>query len=280
MPELPEVETVRRGLLPVLVGRRIADVVQRRADLRAPMPERFATRLTGRRVEDIGRRGKYLLFYLDSAEVWIAHLGMSGRFCIDRSDVLPPGPHDHLILRTDDGGRIRFNDPRRFGFMDLTPAAGLDRHPQLATLGPDPLAPAFDAAWLDAKLAGRSMPIKPAILDQRIVAGMGNIYASESLFHAGISPERCAASVVGSCARRLADAIKSVLTDAIAAGGSSLRDYVRPSGELGFFQFQFAVYGRAGEPCPGCLCEQSQGGGIRKIVQSGRSTFYCGRRQH
>jgi formamidopyrimidine-DNA glycosylase len=279
MPELPEVETVRRGLLPVLAGHRLAVVEQRRLDLRFPLPVDFARRLAGRRIEDIERRGKYLLIRLDADEVWLAHLGMSGRFCIDGPDTPPPGPHDHVLLRTDDGVCIRFHDPRRFGFMDLVPAEALDRCPHLAGLGPDPLGPAFDQAYLAASLAGRRAPLKAALLDQRVVAGMGNIYASESLFRARLSPTRTAATVCGKRVDRLVAAIKDVFAEAIAAGGSSLRDHRQPSGELGFFQHGFAVYGRPGEPCPGCRCQPARTGGIRRIVQSGRSTFYCGLRQ-
>lgn len=280
MPELPEVETVRRGLLPVLAGQRLVAVEQRRLDLRFPLPEEFARRLVGRRVEDIDRRGKYLLIRLDTPEVWLAHLGMSGRFCIDNPGAPPPGPHDHVLLRTGSGAAVRFHDPRRFGFMDLVPANALDRHPQLANLGPDPLGTGFSAAFLRDRLAGRLTSLKTALLDQRVVAGMGNIYASESLFRAGLSPRRIAASLDMSRARRLVTAIRAVFLDAIAAGGSSLRDHRHPSGELGLFQHGFAVYGRAGEPCPGCRCQAATTRGIRRIVQSGRSTFYCGHRQH
>ncbi|MBK8209025.1 MAG: bifunctional DNA-formamidopyrimidine glycosylase/DNA-(apurinic or apyrimidinic site) lyase [Rhodospirillales bacterium] len=279
MPELPEVETVRRGLLPVLAGHRLAVVEQRRSDLRFPLPVDFARRLAGRRIENIERRGKYLLIRLDADEVWLAHLGMSGRFCIDGPDTPAPGPHDHVLLRTDSGVCVRFHDPRRFGFMDLVPAEALDRCPHLAGLGPDPLGPAFDGAYLAGSLAARRTPLKAALLDQRVVAGMGNIYASESLFRARLSPARMAATVGGKRVDRLVAAIKEVFAEAIAAGGSSLRDHRQPSGELGFFQHGFAVYGRAGEPCPGCRCQPARTGGIRRIVQSGRSTFYCGLRQ-
>jgi len=279
MPELPEVETVRRGLAPVLVGRRLVEVAQRRPDLRSPLPTRFAERLRGRRIEGIDRRGKYLLIRLDADEVWLAHLGMSGRFCIEGEEAPALGAHDHLVIRTDDGARVRFHDPRRFGYMDLVPAGALDAHPHLASLGPDPLGPAFSAGYLAARLATRLMPLKAALLDQRVVAGMGNIYASESLFRAGLSPKRAAATIPGRRAERLVAAIRQVFEEAIAAGGSSLRDHRQPSGELGFFQHRFAVYGRAGEPCPGCDCDATRTGGIRRILQSGRSTFFCGRRQ-
>lgn len=279
MPELPEVETVRRGLLPALLGRRLVAVEQRRPDLRSPLPPDFARRLTGRRVEAIDRRGKYLLIRLDDGMVWLAHLGMSGRFCIEEGEGEPPGVHDHLVLDTDAGRRITFCDPRRFGFMDLVDTSSVDVHPQLARLGPEPLSADFTPAFLEERLDGRQTPLKAALLDQGTVAGMGNIYASESLFRAHLSPKRLAMTVHGARAERLVTAIRAVFVEAIAAGGSSLRDHRQPSGELGFFQHCFAVYDRAGEPCPGCRCDITQTGGIRKIVQSGRSTFYCSRRQ-
>lgn len=279
MPELPEVETVRRGLLPALAGHRLVDVVQRRSDLRFPLPEGFARRLVGRRVDDIGRRGKYLLIRLDADEVWLAHLGMSGRFCVHSGEPPPLSAHDHVVVRTDAGATVRFYDPRRFGFMDLVAAADLDRHPCLVALGPDPLGPEFTVSYLAERLAGRLAPLKAALLDQRVVAGMGNIYASESLFRARLSPTRAAGTVSRAGITRLVRAIRAVFEAAIAAGGSSLRDHRHPSGELGLFQHGFAVYGRPGEPCPGCRCQLARTGGIRRIVQSGRSTFYCGHRQ-
>lgn len=281
MPELPEVETVRRGLLPVLAGRRIRQVVQRRADLRFPFPPGFADRLTGRRVLAIDRLGKFLLFRLDDGWVWIAHLGMSGRFRIGASAGGEPAvlAHDHLLLESEEGVPLRFHDPRRFGFMDLVAGETLADHPMLAALGPDPLGPAFTPAWLAQRAAGRAAPLKALLLDQRVVAGMGNIYASESLFRARLAPDRPAASLTAAASRRLVPAIRTVFEAAIGAGGSSLRDHRQPSGELGFFQHQFAVYGRAGSPCPGCRCNITATGGIRRIVQSGRATFYCRYRQ-
>lgn len=279
MPELPEVETVRRGLLPVLAGRRLTEVEQHRPDLRFPLPDGFARRLRGRRIEDIGRRGKYLLIRLDAGEVWLAHLGMSGRFCVHPGEPPPLGVHDHVVVRTEDGTTVRFHDPRRFGCMDLVAAADLAQHPSLARLGPDPLGPAFDASYLAEQLAGRLAPLKAALLDQHVVAGMGNIYASESLFRARLSPLRTAGTVSSAQVKQLVTAIREVFIEAIAAGGSSLRDHRHPSGELGLFQHGFAVYGRLGEPCPGCRCQLARTGGIRRIVQSGRSTFYCGHRQ-
>lgn len=283
MPELPEVETICRGLAPRLEGRRLVRVVQRRPDLRFPLPERFAERLAGRRVESIGRRAKYILMRLDDGNVLLCHLGMSGRMLL--SDGPAPahpamlGRHDHVVLETENGTVLRFNDARRFGLMDLVPESELGRHKLLAGLGPEPLGNEFNGPVLAAALAGKDTTIKAALLDQRVVAGLGNIYVSESLYYAGLSPRRRARTVQGNRAERLAAAIRRVLTDAIAAGGSSLRDYVQASGELGYFQHNWAVYDRAGERCPHCDCDPRNGGGIRRIVQSGRSTFYCARRQ-
>jgi len=301
MPELPEVETVRRGLEPVLTGRVLVRVEQRRPDLRWPFPERFAERLTGRRVTGLGRRSKYLLIGLDGGETWIIHLGMSGRILVDASGAPPPHPsptrgegaagrdpqdrmvgeshhaapapgkHDHVIVTTDRGAVVTYNDARRFGLMDLWPTADLDNHPLLAGLGPEPLGNAFNGAVLAAGLAGKRTPIKAALLDQRIVAGLGNIYVCEALHRSGINPKRIADSLSRPRIDRLAGEIVATLNDAIAAGGSSLRDFRQADGELGYFQHSFRVYDREGEACPtpGCL------GSIRRIVQSGRSTFYC-----
>ncbi len=279
MPELPEVETVCRGLATRLVGRRLIRVEQRRPGLRQPFPEDMPARLTGRCVVAIRRRAKYVLMHLDDGWVVILHLGMSGRMVIQDAPGTPPGRHDHVSLETDDGAIVVFNDPRRFGLMTLALEAELAAHPLLAGLGPEPLSPAFTPKVLSARLAGRGTPIKTALLDQTVVAGLGNIYVSEALFHAGISPLRPAAMVVGPAAARLVPAIRRVLTAAIAAGGSSLRDYVQTSGELGYFQHQFAVYDRAGQPCPGCDCDVGETGGIRRLIQANRSTYYCPRRQ-
>jgi len=279
MPELPEVETVRRGLEPALVGRVLARVSAQRRDLRRPLPDDFEARLAARRVTALGRRAKYLLVFLDSGDCLIAHLGMSGRICVFGPEAPPPGRHDHVVLETDGGHSVRFNDPRRFGLMALARADGLAAHPLLAGLGPEPLAGGLDGVALTARLAGRTGPIKTALLDQSVVAGLGNIYASEALFRARLSPLRGAASVVGRRAERLALAIRQTLEEAIAAGGSSLRDHRQPSGELGYFQHSFAVYDRAGEACPGCDCDVAASGGIRRITQAGRSTFYCAKRQ-
>ncbi|MDH3231145.1 MAG: bifunctional DNA-formamidopyrimidine glycosylase/DNA-(apurinic or apyrimidinic site) lyase [Alphaproteobacteria bacterium] len=275
MPELPEVETVRRGLQPVLEGRVLADVVQRRPDLRFPLPARLAERLRGRRVARIGRRAKFLLLELDDGQVLILHLGMSGRMTIHRGDAGPPDSHDHLEFVTDNGVTVRFNDARRFGMADFAPSGNPQFHPMLAGLGPEPLGNEFSAAALAAALAGRHTPIKAALLDQRVVAGLGNIYACEALHRSGISPRRSAHTIPGVRAERLVTAIRDVLSAAIAAGGSSLRDYVQASGELGYFQHSWQAYGREGEACPKAGCA----GTIRRMTQSGRSTFYCAAHQ-
>ncbi len=275
MPELPEVETIRRGLALKLEGRTLARVEQRRPDLRIPFPPGFAERLTGRRVVRMGRRAKYLLGHLDDGTVLICHLGMSGRLTLAAAPAPPPGAHDHVILETDDGVVVTFHDHRRFGLMTLCAEEELASHPLLADLGPEPLGNDFNGPALSAALTGRRTPIKAALLDQRVVAGLGNIYVCEALFRAGVSPRRLARSVAGVRAERLAAAVREVLLEAIDAGGSSLRDYVRTDGELGYFQHRFAVYGREGERCPGCACR----GAIARIVQSGRSTFYCPARQ-
>jgi formamidopyrimidine-DNA glycosylase len=270
MPELPEVETVRRGLEGPLVGRRLVRVVQRRADLRWPLPENFETRLRGRRVARLDRRAKFLLAHLDDATVWMIHLGMSGRLFLSPRPTPPPGPHDHIVVETDQGDVVTFQDHRRFGMMDLVAAAALERHPLLCRLGPEPLGNSFDEVTLSDRLRGRRTPIKAALLDQRTVAGLGNIYVSEALHRAGISPRRLARTVAGQRAARLVPAIRQVLEDAIRAGGSSLRDYVQASGELGYFQHDFQVYDREGEACRRC------GAMVKRIVQSGRATYYCG----
>ncbi len=275
MPELPEVETVRRGLAPALEGAVITDARLYRADLRFPFPTGMAARLIGQRVVSVDRRAKYLLIRLGSGDILLSHLGMSGRYRI--YNVTPPAleTHDHVELMTDGGMTIRYNDPRRFGFMDLFSGDTMASHKLLADLGPEPLSNAFDGAALGAALVGRNTAIKVALLDQRVVAGIGNIYASEALYRAGISPVRKAKTIKGLRAERLAAAIRDVLNDAIAAGGSSLRDHRQTSGELGYFQHNFNVYGRGGEKCPGCDCRTA----IRQVVQGGRSTFYCAKRQ-
>lgn len=278
MPELPEVETVMRGLRIRLEGRLITRAELRRSALRWPIPDGLAARLTGARVIALRRRGKYILMRLGDGWSVLLHLGMSGRIAIT-SDAPPiPPAHEHLVLETDGGWRIGLVDPRRFGALDLVPTDVEDAHPLLAGLGPEPLEPAFTAAGLSTALAGRRTPIKAALLDQRVVAGLGNIYVCEALFRAGISPRRLAASVVGRRAGRLVPAIRGTLTEAIAAGGSTLRDYVRPDGELGYFQHAWKVYGRAGAACERCP-GQPACAGIERIVQSGRSTFFCPRAQ-
>jgi formamidopyrimidine-DNA glycosylase len=278
MPELPEVETVMRGLRARLEGRRIVRAAAHRADLRWPLPPGLERRLVGARVLGFRRRGKYILMRLDGGDSVLLHLGMSGRILLEPAGRNHPTLHEHLVLETDEGWRVGFVDPRRFGSVDLVATAGEDQHKLLAGLGPEPLDPAFTAERLSASLAGKRTPIKAALLDQKVVAGLGNIYVCEALFRAGISPLRSAHTVPGTRAARLVPAIRDTLNEAIAAGGSSLRDYVQTDGELGYFQHSWKVYGREGEPCercpgkPGCP-------GIRRVVQSARSTFYCPRTQ-
>ncbi|MFQ6546885.1 bifunctional DNA-formamidopyrimidine glycosylase/DNA-(apurinic or apyrimidinic site) lyase [Aestuariibius sp. 2305UL40-4] len=278
MPELPEVETVRRGLAPVLEGARIARAEVRRPDLRWPLPERMADRLTGATVRTLRRRSKYILADLDTGETLLIHLGMSGRMLIDERqpgqfvhDQPTPEKHDHIILETDRGTRVTFNDARRFGMMDLAPTRQIDTHPLLANLGPEPLGNTFDGPTLAAALARRATPLKSALLDQKIVAGLGNIYVCEVLHRAGLSPRRLARNISRARAEALVPIIRDVLTEAIEAGGSSLRDHRQTNGELGYFQHAFRAYGREGDPCrkDGCT------GTIKRIVQSGRSSFYC-----
>jgi len=279
MPELPEVETVRQGLADVLEGRRLHRVQVMRPDLRFPLPENFEGRLSGRQVEKLARRGKYLLIHLQERLTLIAHLGMSGRFRIFNTSPPPLERHDHVVFEAEGGISVRFNDPRRFGFMDLADTDTLASHKMLKNMGPEPLANDFNGPVLAAALKGRKSPIKAALLDQSVIAGLGNIYVSEALFRAGLSPKRKSGTVQGGRAENLARAIRDVLNEAIAAGGSSLRDHRQPSGELGYFQHSFAVYGCTGQPCPGCTCDPTRTGGIRRITQSGRSTFYCAAKQ-
>ncbi|MDA1090807.1 MAG: bifunctional DNA-formamidopyrimidine glycosylase/DNA-(apurinic or apyrimidinic site) lyase [Proteobacteria bacterium] len=279
MPELPEVETVRRGLAEVLEGRRLDRVRAMRPDLRFPFPKDFEDRLSGRRVETLARRGKFLLIHLEDRLTLIAHLGMSGRFRIFKTPPPPLERHDHVVFEADGGICVRFNDPRRFGFMDLAATDALADYKMLKNIGPEPLANDFNGPVLAAALKGRTSPIKAALLDQSVLAGMGNIYVSEALFRAGLSPKRKSGTVQGDRAEKLVGAIRDVLNEAIAAGGSSLRDHRQPSGELGYFQHSFAVYGRTGQACPGCDCDTARTGAIRRITQSGRSTFYCAAKQ-
>ncbi|MEQ9447961.1 MAG: bifunctional DNA-formamidopyrimidine glycosylase/DNA-(apurinic or apyrimidinic site) lyase [Rhodospirillaceae bacterium] len=277
MPELPEVETVCRGLAPVLEGRRLARVDVRRPNLRIPFPDGFAARLAGRTIQRVYRRAKYILMDLDDGTVLVVHLGMSGRMVVAAGSFAPER-HDHVILTTADGAIVRYNDPRRFGLMTLAPRAQLDIHKLFHHLGVDPLSEAFTGKGLAAALKGRSTAIKMALLDQRIVVGVGNIYACESLHRAGISPRRKAGALTEKRAQALVSAVKDVLTEAIAVGGSSLRDHIQPSGELGYFQHAWRVYGRAGEMC-GCARSAVKPALIKRIVQGGRSTFYCSRCQ-
>lgn len=280
MPELPEVETVRRGLVPVLEGRVLTRVIARRPDLRFPLPRNFAERLTGRRVEKLERRAKYILARLDNGEVLIVHLGMSGRFVVEGGqlgrflhDAGAPGKHDHIEFVTDDGVRVVFSDHRRFGLMDLVAVGELAQHRLMADIGPEPLSEDFSPEMLARRFKGKRAPVKAALLDQHVVAGIGNIYACEALYRAGVSPRRTCASLRPAQLARLVASVKDVLAEAIASGGSTLRDYTQTSGELGYFQHRFRVYNREGEACPAC------GVAVRRIVQSGRSTFFCGRCQ-
>lgn len=282
MPELPEVETVRRGLAPVMEGDVIARARVNRPDLRWPFPPDMAARLTGARVLALRRRSKYLLADLSTGETLLVHLGMSGRMLVSGDtlgrfvhDHPAPEKHDHVVIDMENRARITFNDPRRFGAMDLMATAVVEAHPLLARLGPEPLGNAFHETHLAAALAGRRTPVKAALLDQRIVAGLGNIYACEALYRARISPRRLAGNLGPRRIARLVPAIRDVLRDAIAAGGSSLRDYRQADGELGYFQHAFDVYGREGAPCHGPGCDAQ----IARIVQSARSSFYCPRCQ-
>lgn len=282
MPELPEVETVRRGLQPLMEGATIATADVRRPDLRWPLPERMAERLTGQRVLQLRRRSKYILADLSGGETLLIHLGMSGRMLIEAPqaagalgsfvhDLPTPGKHDHILLTMDNGARITFNDARRFGMMDLLSTAGAESHPLLSAIGPEPLGNDFSGPWLAGRFAGRRTPVKSALLDQSHVAGLGNIYVCEVLYRAGISPQRHAGDLSEAEVHGLVPLIRDVLGEAIEAGGSSLKDYRQADGELGYFQHRFRVYGREGEPClsPGCNAH------IARIVQSGRSSFYC-----
>jgi formamidopyrimidine-DNA glycosylase len=302
MPELPEVEVVRRGLAPVVDGRRIAAVDLRRPDLRFPFPAGFAARLTGATIETVGRRAKYLLLGLSTGETVIVHLGMSGRLTVATCSAGSEGgagsacgdvlgayvydtgalpQHDHVVFTLADGTRVTYNDPRRFGFMLIAPTAELDRHPAIADLGVEPLSAGLTPDYLARRAAGRRADLKSFLLDQRIVAGLGNIYVAEALFRASLSPRRAAGSLAradggaGARAERLVPEIKTVLQAAIAAGGSSLRDYRHADGTAGQFQETFAVYDREGAACPRPGC----GGTVRRFVQAQRSTFHCARCQ-
>ncbi|MGC9959456.1 bifunctional DNA-formamidopyrimidine glycosylase/DNA-(apurinic or apyrimidinic site) lyase [Roseiarcus sp.] len=288
MPELPEVETVRRGLAPVMLGARIDKVDLRRPDIRFPFPDSFETRLTGRRIVDMSRRAKYLLFRLDSDETLIAHLGMSGSFRIEKTAVSTPGSflherskdpkHDHVVMVLDNGYVVTYNDPRRFGFMDLAASGALAEHPRLSGLGAEPLAPEFDAPFLAKLFAGARTSLKAGLLDQKRIAGLGNIYVCEALFRARLAPSRPASILADGrgaptrAAAAIAEAIRNVLEEAIEAGGSTLRDHRQANGEFGYFQHVFKVYDREGLRCVRERCR----GIIARTVHSGRSTFYCG----
>jgi formamidopyrimidine-DNA glycosylase len=288
MPELPEVETVRRGLEPAMVGARFTSVTQRRPDLRFPFPERFTDRLVGQEVTGLGRRAKYLLADLSSGEVLVMHLGMSGRFLVARDGrTVRPGDfaletqggatHDHVVFGLSNGAVITYNDARRFGFMDLVPRSQIENSRHFKGMGIEPLGNALSGEAIARLFAGKRTPLKAALLDQGLIAGLGNIYVSEALFRAGLHPEAPAGSLVSakgqptSKAHRLADMIRDVLNEAVLAGGSTLRDHAQVDGTLGYFQHRFRVYDREGEPCVTPACA----GTVRRLVQSGRSTFYC-----
>jgi len=288
MPELPEVETVRRGLEPAMVGATLTEVEARRPDLRFPLPPDFAARLAGRKVVSLGRRAKYLLADLSSGDVLVMHLGMTGRFLIAAPDgaVAAPGEfvheagegsagegrrHDHVVFRLSNGFTVTYNDARRFGFMDLVPRAGLAASRHFRGMGVEPLGNELSGPLIESLFARKAAPLKAALLDQRLVAGLGNIYVSEALHRAALAPERPAGTLTPKEAAALAGAIRDVLAEAVEAGGSTLRDYRHTDGSLGYFQHCFRVYDREGEPCPTPGC----GGRVERLVQSGRSTYWC-----
>jgi formamidopyrimidine-DNA glycosylase len=290
MPELPEVETVRRGLEAAMRGAQFVNIELRRRDLRFPFPKNFAARLAGRKVENLRRRAKYILIGLDDGQVLVLHLGMSGSFRIeDEKRAKTPGSfhrarskdvaHDHVVFHLSTGQRVIYNDPRRFGFMNIVEASKLDAHPLFRNVGIEPLGNELNGASLARLFAGKTAPLKTALGDQRLIAGLGNIYVNEALHRAGLSPRRAAGSIARKNgapterAERLAHAIREVLEEAVAAGGSSLRDHRQTNGELGYFQHKFRVYDREGQACPRC------GGVVRRIVQAGRATFFCGKCQ-
>lgn len=283
MPELPEVETVRTGLAPVMEGRVIGQVQVNRANLRFPFPENMAARLTGQTILRLRRRSKYILADLSGGETLLIHLGMTGRMLVSGAPLgvfyfehPAPEKHDHVVFDLEGGARITFNDARRFGAMDLFETASADQHWLLKDIGPEPLGNGFDENHLAAKLSGKGSPIKTLLLDQRLVAGLGNIYVCEALYRASILPTRKGREITMAEVARLVPVIRDVLREAIAAGGSSLKDYRQADGELGYFQHNFSVYGREGEPCrtEGC------GGQVARLVQGGRSSFYCPHCQH
>lgn len=280
MPELPEVETVRRGLSPAMEGKTIERLDVNRPNLRFPFPDKFKARVEGATITRMGRRAKFLVTELSTGEALIMHLGMSGRYTVNNSATAEfhhdPGTnpaHDHVVFHMQGGATVTYNDPRRFGFMELWSIEDLANYPRIKDLGPEPLSNHFNAAYLDETLRGKAAPIKAALLDQAVIAGLGNIYVCEALFRSGISPRRKAATVVGKRNQRLAPAINEVIAEAIAAGGSSISDFASASGELGYFQKHFSVYDRENAPCDTC------GAPVKRIVQSGRSSFYCGKCQ-
>lgn len=271
MPELPEVETVMRGMQPALEGKKLINIEARCDSLRWPIPNNFADRLRGRRVINIARRAKYILWYLDDETVMILHLGMSGRVSITAKRPSKIEKHDHLIFTTEEGAVIRFNDARRFGMVDLSTSGSVFQHKLLRQIGPEPLSNDFNELSLKEMLRGKKTTIKNALLDQRVVAGLGNIYVCESLFRSNISPKRLALNVKGKRLKALSLNIREVLNEAILAGGSSLRDHAQTNGDIGYFQHNFMVYGREGQACKKNGC----GNKVNRIIQSGRSTFYC-----
>ncbi len=275
MPELPEVETVCRGLAKALPRHAIKRVIQNRHDLRVPFPAALKN-ITGHRVTAIDRRAKYILINLDNQQTLILHLGMSGSLMLHHKDKkYLPEKHDHMVLVMDNGTSVVLNDPRRFGLVALAATKDLARHRFFAHLGPEPLDKNFTAAYLAEKIKTKKIAIKLAVMDQRLVVGVGNIYAAEALFAAGIDPRRAAHSLKPAEIKKLVSAIQKVLKKAIKAGGSSLRDYVQTDGELGYFQHQFAVYDKKGQKCKGCTCDIRKTGGVQRITQGDRSTFYC-----
>lgn len=280
MPELPEVEIVKRGLEKALTGASFTSVEVRRPDLRIPFPVNLAAELENQPISAFERRGKYIWLLLGSAKRLVIHLGMSGRILIlspqDQPDI---GKHDHLVMDFDNKRRVIFNDPRRFGMVMLLNPDEEKSHKSFCKMGPEPLGNAFSDDYLYKAIQGRKTPVKVLLLDQRIVAGIGNIYASEALFYAGIDPLRPAGSLTRKEVALLVPAIRKVLLDAIEAGGSTLKDYRQADGNLGYFQHRFAVYDRAGQPCPGCECDVTATGGVQKTVQGGRATYYCAYKQ-
>lgn len=279
MPELPEVETVCRGLAKAIKGARISAVEQHRPDLRMAMPPHLPARLKGRLIEAVRRRAKYILITLNKDETLLMHLGMSGRMLLSHNDHMPPGKHDHLVFHFDNGITLRFNDPRRFGMCDLVPQKDLPKHKLLRALGVEPLGKDLTVNFLEKKFKGKKTSIKDTLMDQRIIAGLGNIYVCEALFYAQMDPKRRTGACRKEQIARLVPAIRKVLNAAIKAGGSSLRDYVQTDGGLGYFQHHFAVYDREGKKCPGCTCNPAKTGGVKRFTQGGRSTFYCPTKQ-